>query len=178
MSAVEPKPKTFEDVKLEVAKNLLKGKRADEKAKVDADALLAKVNAGQKLEELTMAQSESPEEGAISLPLRKETPWVLKTQESIPRIGLSKELHGALFNATAETPTLGQVYKVGQSYFVVQLKVRETPDMTQFEGEKEGLRSQALSTKRSKVFRDWVKFLRTRADIKLNPQLFGTQSAS
>lgn len=181
VSIVEPKPKAFDDVKFEVAKNYLKKEAAKSKAKVDAEALLAKLSAGESLESLTRAQDEPQLEELVDnvdLPTRKETPWVLKSQESIPRIGFSPELHTALFEATMDSPVLKKAFRVGQSYFVVQLKERELPDMTAFEGEIEEIRAQAVSTKRAQVFRDWLRFLRNRADIKLNPQLFGEQSAS
>ncbi len=173
-----PETREFADVKIEVAASILLAKAAEDAAKASADSLLAKLKAGEAFESLTATEDEARENADETRPLRRDTPWVLKSQESIPRVGTSKEMHAALFAASEEAALLGEVYKVGQSYFVVQLKERELPDMGDFDQEKESLRSQAISTKRNRVFRDWLDHLRSKASIKLNPSLFGPQSAS
>jgi peptidyl-prolyl cis-trans isomerase D len=174
----EPETREFADVKSEVAASILSAKAAEVAAKADAESLLAKLKAGEALESLSATEDEARENTDETRALRRDTPWVLKGQESIPRVGTNKELHAALFAASEDAALLGEVYKVGQSYFVVQLKDRELPDMNDFDEEKESLRSQALSTKRNRVFRDWLNHLRSKASIQLNPSLFGPQSAS
>jgi len=173
-----PEAREFADVKIEVAASILLAKAAEDTAKTAADSLLAKLKGGEAFETLTATEEEARENADQTRPLRRDTPWVLKSQEAIPRVGTSKEMHAALFAASEDAALLGEVYKVGRSYFVVQLKDRELPDMGDFDQEKESLRSQALSTKRNRVFRDWLDHLRSKASIKLNPSLFGPQSAS
>lgn len=177
-SVVEPEPREFADVKEKVAVSILKEQQLDKELKEKAEAFLARVVAGEALETISASEAEARETPESGLVVRRETPWTLKTQESTPGIGVSADLHKDLFEATAEKPLLGKVYKVGKAYFVVQLKEREVPDMSEFEEQREDLESQALAVKRNKVYRDWLKHLRSKSNIKYNPAIFGTQSAS
>ena len=61
---------------------------------------------------------------------------------------------------------------MNRSYFVVQLKERETPDLTQFEADKDSLRRTGLNVKQSRVYREWLRHLRRGAQIEYNPALF------
>lgn len=179
MQQQEIKPagmKELEEVRKEVATSILHDRAGDAKSKAKAEAFLAKLTDGGKLEELTVTEEESRDQP--DRPVRHETPWIQKTQENISRIGTSKELRKAIFASTKEEPLLKQAYKVGRSFFVVQLKDRETPDLEKFEADKDKLRDQALWGKRSRVQQSWLKHLREQADVRLNPELFGAPGSS
>ncbi len=172
----EAKSRTFEDVRDDVAAELLRDRAGESAMELAAKEFHARLLGGEKLEDIARADDEEIDPEAATLdtrPLLRSTPWLLRTQQSIPRVGVSDELMKAIFAASLESPVLPDVYVVGRSRFVVVLDKRETPNLNDFDGQREGLRSQALSQKRARVLRDWVKHLRTRAEIELNPALFG-----
>ncbi len=168
----EASQKPFDEVKRDVAQAMLAEQQSDEAAQTAAKAFLAKLKGGATLESITVAESEVRDQPqADAKPTRQETPWVLKSQEAIPRIGASKELHDTIFALTKEAPLPGDAYKVGRSYYVVVYKDREIPDDAKFAATKETLRRDALSEKRDRVFRDWVEHLREKATVEVNPAL-------
>ena len=172
VQVVEIKPpasKPFDDVKTEVARSILQEAKKDALAKNQAETLLTKLQAGGVLEELTQDDGEAE----TSLPVRKTTPWLQKDEPNVPRIGTSEQFHRALFTLTKESPLTSQSYKVGRSYFISVLKDREIPNEEKFVDDLDNLRQQGVWAKQSKVFRDWLKYLRNNTEIVLNPALFG-----
>ena len=189
-----PAPKPFDEVKREVAASILRERSADAQLATAADALLTQLRAGKALTELTVSEDEAraqktaaavPAKGkpaakgkaaakpAADKPVRYESAWITKSEEAIPRIGVSPELHGVIFALTTDKPLADKVFKVGHAYYVVVLKNREIPDLAKFEAEKQSLRQQALSGKRYRVFQDWLKHLREQATVELNSAIFG-----
>jgi hypothetical protein len=87
----------------------------------------------------------------------------------VSRIGASRELHDDIFTLTKAAPVGAHPYRVGDSYYVVSLKDRETPDMSKFAEDKEVLEEQALSAKRNRVLKDWLTHLQHQANVAVNP---------
>lgn len=169
---VPSQSKAFDDVKVDVAKTVLAEKALDEATKKNAQAFLAKLQGGTSLESLTVAESEVRDATtAPTKPVRYDTPWILKGQDSIPRVGSSPELHSAIFALDPTASIAREAYKVNSSYYVVVYKDREKPDDTKFTATKDDLRKQALNEKRDRVVRDWMDNLRAKADVKVNEQL-------
>lgn len=183
-----PARKPFDEVKRETARDLLAERARDEGARAQAEAFQERLRAGGDLEAITWTREEEREkrdeakEAGRALtntqPVRADTPWILASQKGLPGIGDNDELHAAIFAATQEEPLIENVHKVGRYYFVARLKEREKPDLTQFDDQKDTLRDQALAGKRNEVFRAWVKHLRKKAEITLNPQYFPTTGAA
>jgi peptidyl-prolyl cis-trans isomerase D len=188
-----PTPRPLDEVKRDVAVTILRERAADTQLKGAADKLLAGLKSGKKLADLTVSEDEAdklkkgedkpadkkPAKGAKAAaaekPVRYESPWILKSQEAVPRIGLAPDMHKDIFALTKDAPLAPRTYKVGRAYYVVALKDRETPDVTKFEAEKDNLRDQALWSKRTEVFQDWMKHLRAQAEVQLNPTLFASR---
>ena len=172
----EPTRRELNDVKREVAVSLLRQRTADAMAKSQADSVLAALKAGKTWKDITDDEdtvhaalaSASPK---ASKPLRRETPWILRSQEAIPRIGLAPELRDAIFKLTPQAPLASTVHKVQDGYFVVALKDREQPDLSKFDDSKDSLREQAVDVKRNRVLRDWLAYLRNQAKVQMNPAL-------
>ncbi len=175
---IPPARKKLEEVEREVAAALLRERIAGERARAAAGELLDNLEKGRELEALTISEEEKRDLPGSVLPVRRETPWVLASQESIPRIGVSEELHAELFALTAEAPIASRVHEVNGVYYVVVLKERETPDLDEFEADKDSLRRYAESVKQNQVFRAWVDNLRSKASIEYNQQLFPPAEAS
>jgi peptidyl-prolyl cis-trans isomerase D len=175
-----PERQELEAVKRDVAASIVADRAQDLAAKAQADELLAKLQAGKKLEELTIsaedekAAEEDPAKKAklADKPVRSETPWILKSQEALPRMGVSKELQEEIFALSKEKPLAKQPYKVGRSWFVVILKDRETPDLAKFDGEKENLKREMLQVRGAEIYEAWLENLKKSARIDLNPELF------
>lgn len=176
-----PAKRALDEVKRDVALSILRDRAGSTVAKQKAEALLADLKAGKTLEALTISEEDArkaaeapnavkPAEKPL---VRRETPWILRSQEAIPRLGASPELQQAIFALTLEKPMAEQVFSVGKGYVVVKLAQREAPDMVKFETEKAELRKQALSMKRARVLEGWVDHLRESAKVELNQGLFG-----
>ena len=166
-----PAEQTFADVQQEVAKDLLTEEAADSLAKAKAEALLTKLRAGAKLDDVSETRGQAGDKKK-DLPVRRDTPWILRSREAIPGIGTSRELHAAIFALTDASPYPGDVHKVGRSYYVVRLRQRETPDLAKFAAEKEDLKQQMQWTRGSTLLKDWSQKLRDQASVELNSALF------
>jgi peptidyl-prolyl cis-trans isomerase D len=169
---VPPSRRPFSEVEAEVAVSFLEKRVANERSRRAAEELLVALRAGSSFEDLTISEADKKENPASILPVRRDTPWVLASQKSIPRIGVSEGLHAELFSLTDEAPLAGKVHEVNGSFFVIGLKERETPDLTQFEAEKDSLRNYATSAKERQVFREWVGHLKSKANIEYNQRYF------
>jgi peptidyl-prolyl cis-trans isomerase D len=163
----------FEEVKEKVAASILKERAAQTAAMATAQAMIDAVQGGKKLEELTQTESQARENPEATLPLARVSPWIRKTDTSIPRIGFSEEFHKAVFALNDEAPLVATPYKVGNAYFVAEYVSREEPTDEDFQERKDSLVKQALSSKRQRVLRDWIAHLRTEATVELNPNLLG-----
>lgn len=171
-----PSRRTFAEVKLDVAKSEAWDRVRGAQAKQGAEALLAALKQGKALSAVTTTEEQDATSPASDLdkklPVRKETPWILQSQQAIPRIGLSPELHSAIFALTEAAPLAPKVFQVGPQYYVVVLKTLEKPDLNKFAAEKAALREQAVWMKRGRVLQDWTRHLRKNSDVALNPTLF------
>ena len=176
LKVIPPARLPFDEVKRDVAIQMLKKEAAETAAKDGADSLFAELQAGKSLEEVT--HMPGAEEAELIGPERQQTPWVLKSQASIPRIGVSTELQAELFELSADAPLTSKVYKVAANYYVVTLAERETPERAKFDEEKKMLLERARYQKRGQIVRDWLKSRRANAPIELNPSLFGLQDKS
>jgi peptidyl-prolyl cis-trans isomerase D len=184
-----PKRQAFADVRTQVAKNVLQGRSADVAARTQAAAFLAGLNQGKAwaaastvADDLEMAElpplagpgGRSLHKAAADKPTRHTSSWVLRGQPNLGRIGVSKPMHDALFGLTAAAPVAQEAYKVGDAYYVMALKERETPDMQQFAAAKEELYEQAVDSKRARVLKEWLVFLRNEAKVEINTALINS----
>ena len=130
---------------------------------------------GKKIEDLTL-DDDAQSDKAAAKPVRITTPWLLKNQDAIARIGASKELSTEIFALSAEKPVASRVYKVEQAYYVVVLKERQVPDLAKFTTQKDQLREQGVWMKRSHVIKDWIKSLRDKAHVEINPAVLDAKA--
>ncbi|MEC9466145.1 MAG: SurA N-terminal domain-containing protein [Myxococcota bacterium] len=175
---IEPKTSTLDEVREKVAVSILKDRSAELKASGEAQALIDALQAGQAIDDLTISEADARELDGDTRPIRRVTPWVRKSDTSIPRIGFSEEFLAALFELTEEKPVTAKPHKVGRAYFVADYVNREVPSEELFSEEKEQLVSQAVSAKRQRVLRDWLKHLRQQSKVDLNASLFNADGAS
>lgn len=173
-----PGRKAFSNVKRDAARALLRQQQAERKAREQARAMLEQLRSEQaSLEELTMTQSEKEEaETPPDKPVRWESPWVLRSQEALPRIGVQPDIKEALFGLSTDAPWPQEVFKAGKAFYVFKLTDKEIPVREKFEEKKEDLREEAVFTKQNEVLEAWLQHLRSEAEVKLNPNLFPPES--
>ena len=174
----EPKTSTLDDVREKVAVSILKDRSAELKASADAQVLIDALQSGKAIDDLTVSEADARENEGDTRPIRRVTPWVRKTDTSIPRIGFSEEFLAALFDLSDEKSVTPKPFKVGRAYFVADYVNREIPSQELFDEEKEQLMKQAVSSKRQRVLRDWLKHLRQQSKVDLNVTLFQADGAS
>jgi peptidyl-prolyl cis-trans isomerase SurA len=175
----DPQRKEFASVREEVARSLLKDRIATRTAETGANALYTALKGGGAWSKLTYAEEDafSSSKSKNKLPTRRDSAWILRSQETIPRIGNDRELHEQIFTLSDKAPLAGKVFRVNESFYVVRLLDREVPDMTKFDSERVELREEALDTKRNRVLRDWLAYMRNQAKIQMNPAMQGLTSA-
>ncbi len=181
----------FDAVKEAVARSVLKAKIAEKAAIAEAQALLTKLTTAKgTLEELTWTQEEerAAKEAAReqktpltnSRPVRKQSEWLQKSQEVMPTFGKDPTIHDAIFSRSSVPDGglwLDRPFKAGRWVYLLHVDAREQPNLGEFEKTKEALRDGAISDKQRQVYRAWVQYLRTKAKVELNAELFPPKPA-
>lgn len=172
--------KPFEEVQSEVAQAFLADEKKRELSSEAAQELLSKLSDGLKLESVTISEEEKSKGGDEfkDAVVRVTSPWILKTQDSVPRVGTVDGLVDEIFALSEDEPLLPRVIESNGAFFVMSLAERERPDLEKFEKEKDTLRDTELSKKRSRVLNDWIEHLRSTKTIRLNPQFFSPEEDS
>lgn len=86
MERKEPQRKEFADVKTDVARALIKDRQATQQAESRAAALYREAKAGQPWEKITIDEDTSFAKSKSKLPTRRDSPWILRSQEAIPAL--------------------------------------------------------------------------------------------
>jgi peptidyl-prolyl cis-trans isomerase D len=143
----------------EIAEELVRTEKAKDRARVDANAILTKVKAGEKLEALVGKDAASDSDEAAGAdrdkPRLKETGLFARRGEMVQDLGVSKDLAKAAF----ELP-VGQVggpFDVGGAIALVRVKEKKEPDMAEFDKRKAELLKQAEKMKAYEVMAGWTK---------------------
>jgi len=89
----------------------------------------------------------------------------------IPKIGLSRGLMEAAFSLTAAAPVPKEPFLVGGRWYAVRLDSRKEADLAEFQKQKEQIRQALLPRKRNEALEAWLKGLRDKARIVINPAL-------
>lgn len=174
--------KPFDEVIREVARAYLERQKAVAAARAEAEAFLAQLQGGASFEELTITEEAQREKRDApetkDARVRVTSPWILKTQDSVPRVGTVDGLVEEIFATDPASPLIPRVVESNGTFFVMKLEERVTPDLAEFEERKEALRETEISKKRTRVVDDWLQNLRDNATIQYNPQLFPAEPAS
>lgn len=89
----------------------------------------------------------------------------------LPVIGNAPELMEAAFKLTQAAPAVDTPYKVGNRWYAVRLKQRVEAPRAEFDKTREELKKKMLPKKQEDSLAAWVKELRTKAKIEINPLL-------
>lgn len=89
----------------------------------------------------------------------------------VPVIGNAPELMEAAFKLTSAAPATDTSFKVGNRWYAVRLKQRIEAPKADFEKSKDELKKKLLPKKQDDALAAWIKELRAKAKIEINPAL-------
>ena len=140
---------------------------AEIKAQVEKRATVAKaIELAKKKAEETQAQITKN-----SGKLQETGAFGYNDKGDLPKIGKSPELMEAAFKLTAASPAPATPVKVGDRWLVFSLKQRIEAGSDQFQKDKEKIRQALLPKKQEEALDKWLKDLRAKAKIEINPAL-------
>lgn len=160
MEIVEKRPAEIPElsaVAQKVEADLIAEKK-DEKAKADAEAVLAALKDGAALQEI-----------GKQFDLNPAATGFFKRNDAIPDIGYERDLARVAFELSERNSLPAEVFKGRKGYFVIQFNQRKAPAMDAFDKEKAGIKEQLLQQKRFKTFEAWLEQLKNRSEIVVEP---------
>jgi len=152
---IPEKVSEYEDVQDRVVKDLIAAQR-DRKASEDAEIFLKSLKASSNLSE----------EGSKNN-LKVISTDFFKRIDSIPEIGMERDLSNAAFLLSKEKKWPEKVIKGKNKYYVIEFKERKKPDAKGFEKEKAGIIKRLTEQKRFKAFESWISQMKASSEIKI-----------
>jgi len=156
MELVEIRPSQIPELsaaKAKVEADLIQEKK-EEKAKADAEAVLAALKDG-----------VSPQEAGRQFDLKPSVTGFFKRNDAIPNIGYERDLARMAFELSDQNILPQEVVKGRKGYYVIQFNQRKSPSMDEFAKEKDGIKTQLLQQKRFKTFEAWLEQIKNRSEI-------------
>ncbi len=89
----------------------------------------------------------------------------------VPVIGNSVALMEAAFKLSMAAPAAATPFKIGNRWYAVRLKSRTETPKAEFDTVKEELKKKMLPKKQDEALEAWLKDLRSKATIEINPAL-------
>jgi parvulin-like peptidyl-prolyl isomerase len=178
-----PSEKKFDDVKRDIASDLIKESKAKDVARAAAQQTLTELKAGKSLE-TQWPKQEQPAPGAKPDPNANKTPHTVVTDEfhpaggTIPQAGSLPKLSALVFSLSADKRFPDSVVEEQNAFWVVELKSRTRPDLSKLAAEKDSLREKIESTRKNDMRKTWVEQLRKDAKIDENPDLLSYERKS
>ena len=153
----------FEDVKLNVAKDMMSKERISAKMDADSKALLALIK-----EKPDMTTEEILKNIADWDVERRDAKGITANSKFVAGVGFSPKFVTKVFELK-NPGVMEDVFVTEEGARVVAGIVNHIPaDMEKFESEKENLKEQMLTTKKATVLEAFVTKLREKADISIN----------
>ena len=94
-------------------------------------------------------------------------------QGTIPGIGSSPELMEQAFALTAAAPVAKKAVRIGERWFAVKLKARTEAPTTELAKSAENIKKELLPKKQQAALDAWLKELRAKAKVEINPAILG-----
>ena len=165
MEIVEKRPSQIPELSVaqqKVKADLTRDKK-DEKAKADAEAVLAALKDGVALAEVGQ-----------NFDLKPAVTGFFKRNDAIPNIGYERDLAGIAFELSDRNKLPQEVVKGRKGYYVIQFNQRKAPAMDEFDKEKDGIKEQLLQQKRFKTFEAWLEQIKNRSEIVVESGFLNT----
>jgi len=162
MEIIEKRPAQIPElaaVEDKVRADLIKEKKG-EKAKMDAEALLAALKGGA---DMAAASKE--------FNLKAQSTGFFKRNDAIPNIGFERGISSAAFELSAQNNLPQEVIDGPKGYYVIKFKQRKAPPLGDFDKEKEGILNRLLQQKRFKTFQAWLEQKKNSSEIVIEESL-------
>ena len=78
------------------------------------------------------------------------------------------------FDLTSASATISEPMLVGNRWYAVRLKQRSAAPQTDFAARKDEIKKRLLPAKQEETLRNWLKELRSKAKIVINPAFTAT----
>lgn len=173
------------DAEKEMATIEVRREKAKAKAKAEAQAVIDKVNKGEKLDKILPREekdpNETPEERQMKAFMKKptdpvklqETGLFSRRGEMVQDIGISKELAKRAFEM--KVGDVAGPFDVGSAWVVVRVKEHRDPDLADFEKRKGDIMREYERAKWAELVDNWSKQRcseeRDDGRIKVNPDV-------
>ncbi|MEA1934901.1 MAG: SurA N-terminal domain-containing protein [Thermodesulfobacteriota bacterium] len=147
---------SLEEVKEDVKTDFVAA-RAKNLAKKTAESLLEKIKSGEDFDVLAKKLGVTV----------KESDFVSRTKNNSKELPYSVTEKG--FGLSSQKPYPDNIESTGATFYVFRLKEKKMPEKGQFEGKQEELRKQMLQKKNINLLIAWAEYLKSSADISINP---------
>jgi peptidyl-prolyl cis-trans isomerase D len=107
--------------------------------------------------------------GKSDLKLQDTGSFAYSAKGEIPKIGVSREMMEAAFALSTAAPVAKTPFQTGERWYVIKLKARTEVDKDKFPTAKEEIKKTILPQKRQEVLASWMKELKGKAKIEINP---------
>ena len=144
----------------EMVENDLLAQLRDEKAKLDAETLLADIKSGKPLDARSRQYNLKPTQAGY-----------FKRNDPIPNIGYEPAIAEAAFKLTEASRYPETVIKGAKGYYLIAYRERKKPDASPLDSLRDQIKEQLLQKKESKIFSDWLVQLKQKSDIRIEQDL-------
>jgi peptidyl-prolyl cis-trans isomerase D len=162
----------LDEVRHQMAMDMVKAEKAKELAKKKADETLAELRSGKNLTDLFPAKKTPPGQfdfTSFTTPQSAETEPFHPLGGFIPGIGQAPKLSAAVFALTAPGQVPQAPVEETETWYVFKVKSRERANPSKIEEtDKSRLRDRLVAQKQSELYGSWVDELRKKAKIVQN----------
>lgn len=136
-------------------------------------AVEQKVKAAMAVELAKKKAEDAAKQLAAKAPVKTQTTgsFGYSAKGDVPAIGNSPDLMEAAFKLTAAAPAASAPFKVGNRWYAVRLKSRTESPRAEFDKTKEQIKKSMLPKKQEEALAAWIKGLKDKAKIEVNPAL-------
>jgi len=183
LKAEEQRParvQALDEVRKQIATDLVKAQKAKQLAKQKAEETLAQVRGGKDLKDLF--PSKKTEAGqfdfsSFTTPQTAETETFHPMGGYIPGIGSAPKLSEAVFAQTHAGAVPQAPVEEGDTYYVFKVKSRERADMSKLDAsEMKTLRERLVNQKQNELYGRWVENLRKHSKIEENAMVLSYEA--
>jgi peptidyl-prolyl cis-trans isomerase D len=112
--------------------------------------------------------------GGTGLKLQTTPAFSYNAKGELPGIGSSPPLMEKVFELTTAAATPSEPMLVGNRWYAVRLKQRTAAPQGDFAARKDEIKNRMLPAKQEEALRNWLKELRSKAKIDINPAFTAT----
>jgi len=136
-------------------------------------AVEQKVKAAKAVELARKKAADAARQLAAKGTLKTRTTGVFSFSDKgdIPDIGNAPALMEAAFKLTAASPVANEPFKVGNRWYGIRLKQRIEAPKAEFDKARQQIKQKLLPKKQEESLAAWIKGLREKARIEINPAL-------